>query len=99
MNAIALDVISRLNRIQNLPEEADQPILPHGQDEAQVCRCEPLGERLRGANDESLASQVLGDAFRTIGVQVDLRRQCTDRDGVRRAANAQVWGLYCHGGL
>lgn len=33
MNAIALDVISRLNRIQNLPEEADKPILQFSGDQ------------------------------------------------------------------
>ncbi|MFT3810813.1 MAG: efflux RND transporter permease subunit [Micropepsaceae bacterium] len=33
MSAIALDVISRLNRIQNLPEEADKPILQFSGDQ------------------------------------------------------------------
>lgn len=33
MSAVALDVISRLNRIQNLPEEADQPILQFSGDQ------------------------------------------------------------------
>jgi multidrug efflux pump subunit AcrB len=33
MNAIALDVISRLNRIQGLPEEADRPVLQFSGDQ------------------------------------------------------------------
>ena len=30
MNAVVLDVLARLNRIQGLPEEADRPILQFG---------------------------------------------------------------------